>query len=322
MKAMLVDGQKNLIWSEVDMPVIGEEDVLVKIHAAGVNRADLMQRNGEYPSPEGCPPWMGLEIAGEIADMGKTAKEQSEFHIGDLVCTLLSGGGYAEYAAVRHDMLMPVPRGFSMEQAAAIPETYATAYLNLFLEGNLKKEETVFIHAGASGVGIAATQIAKLFGAKVIVSVRSGQKAEAIKAFGADKIVNSRKESLEEVFEENPIDVVIDCVGGVDMGICFSKMNRFGRWIMIAALGGDMTQIDLKTVYQKRLKLIGSTLRSRTQREKEGILAGVKKMLYPYFENGQIRPAIYQVFDMKEAERAHQIVMKNENIGKIILKVK
>lgn len=128
------------------MPVIREEDVLVKIHAAGVNRADLMQRNGEYPSPEGCPPWMGLEIAGEIADMGKTAKEQSEFHIGDPVCTLLGGGGYAEYAAVRHDMLMPVPRGFSMEQAAAIPETYATAYLNLFLEGNLKKEETVFIH--------------------------------------------------------------------------------------------------------------------------------------------------------------------------------
>ena len=322
MKAMLVDGQKKLIWSEVDMPVIREEDVLVKIHAAGVNRADLMQRNGEYPSPEGCPPWMGLEIAGEIADMGKTAKEQSEFHIGDPVCTLLGGGGYAEYAAVRHDMLMPVPRGFSMEQAAAIPETYATAYLNLFLEGNLKKEETVFIHAGASGVGIAATQIAKLFGAKVIVSVRSGQKAEAIKAFGADKIVNSRKESLKEVFEENPIDVVIDCVGGVDMGICFSKMNRFGRWIMIAALGGDMTQIDLKTVYQKRLKLIGSTLRSRTQREKAEVLAGVKKMLYPYFENGQIRPAIYQVFDMKEAERAHQIVMKNENIGKIILKVK
>lgn len=319
MKAMLTDEHKNLIWTEVEKPVPKDDEILIKTKAFSLNRADLMQRNGDYPSPPGCPPWMGLEIAGTIEALGRKAKEQSAFKIGDKVCALLGGGGYAEFSAVRYDMVMQAPEGFSFEETAAIPEVYATAYLNLFLEGDLKKGETFLVFAGASGVGIAATQIAKAYGAKVIATVRSDDKAEAIKKFGADLIVNTKTTDIAEVFQNHEINLVLDCVGGCDMGKCFGLMARYGRWIEIATLGGDTTEIDLKTVYKKGLRLIGSTLRSRTPEMKARILHKLTEEVYPYFESDVFRPEIFKIFDVSQTEEAHALMAANKNIGKIVI---
>ncbi|MBE6600612.1 MAG: NAD(P)H-quinone oxidoreductase, partial [Ruminococcaceae bacterium] len=186
MKAVLVDENKNLVWSDVADPIINDDEVLVKIYAAALNRADLLQRQGKYPSPAGCPEWMGLEIAGVITEVGK---DVTDWKIGDRVCALLGGGGYAEYVAVKYDMLMPVPKGLSMVEAAALPEAYATSYLNLFIEGHLKAGQTAFIPAGASGLASVAIPMAKAFGARVITSVLSDETAEKIKPLGADVII-------------------------------------------------------------------------------------------------------------------------------------
>ena len=190
MKAMLVDENKNFVWSDVPDPTIKDDEVLIEIYAAALNRADLLQRQGKYPSPEGCPEWMGLEVSGVIAQMGKIAQKESSFKIGDRVCALLGGGGYAEFVSVRYDMAMPIPDGLSFEEASALPEAYATSYLNLFIEGRLEEGQTAFIPAGASGLASVAIPMAKAFGARVITSVLSDEIAEKIKCLGADVIIN------------------------------------------------------------------------------------------------------------------------------------
>lgn len=319
MRAMLTDENRNFVWTQVENPVIRPDEVLVEVHAAALNRADLMQRNGEYPSPEGCPPWMGLEIAGIIAQVGPEAERLSSWRVGDAVCALLGGGGYSEQCAVKYDMLMPVPKGFSMVEAAAIPETYATAYLNLFMEAQLKKGETFLVQAGASGVGIAATQIAHAFGARVIATVRSDEKAEAIRGFGADYIYNTKKTDIVRVFEEHPVDVVLDCVCGEKLGPCLAKMNRYGRWISIAILGGASTQIDMHSVVFQGKKLIGSTLRSRTPAMKARVLRELVDQVFPFFESGAMRPVIYAVYPMSDVEKAHRVLEENRNVGKVVL---
>ena len=195
MKAMLVDENKNLVWTKVENPNIKDDEVLVKICAAALNRADLLQRQGTYPSPAGCPEWMGLEIAGVIVEVGSKV---TNWKCGDKVCALLGGGGYAEYVAVKYDMLMPIPKGLSMEEASALPEAYATSYLNLFIEGHLKNGQTAFVPAGASGLASVAIPMAKAFGARVITSVLSDEIAEKIKNLGADVIINSTTQSVEK----------------------------------------------------------------------------------------------------------------------------
>ena len=182
MKAILVNPDQSLRWDDVPNPVIGDEEVLVEIHYAALNRADLMQRAGDYPPPPGCPEWMGLEISGYIREMGKIAQEKSSFRCGDAVCALLGGGGYAQYVAVKYDMLMPVPKACTLAEAAAMPEAYCTAYLNLFGEGNAKAGDTLLMHAGASGLASVIIPLAKAFGLRVITSVRSAEFVEKIKA--------------------------------------------------------------------------------------------------------------------------------------------
>ena len=322
MKVILVNEQKELFFSQVPLPQISSAQVLIETHYAALNRADLMQRAGDYPPPEGAPEWMGLEISGIVCKIGDTAKKNSGLAVGDRVCALLGGGGYAEYAAVDYPMVMKVPDCLSLAQASAIPEGYATAYLNLFTEGKLQKNETVLVHAGASGVGIAVQQIAKAYGAKVFATVRSDEKALKIKKFGADQIINSQTTNMITFFEQHPVDLVIDCVGGNLMGQCFEKLNRYGRWIMIAALGGDLTQINLKQVYKKGLRLIGSTLRSRPNEIKAQILNSLQSEIFPYFENESIRPEIFQILNWENAEEAHRLMQKNQTTGKIILKIK
>lgn len=319
MRAVLIEPDKSLKISEVPDPVIGDEDILIRVCAAGVNRADLLQREGTYPSPAGCPEWMGLEVSGVIEKMGKLAAEKSGFAIGDAVCALMGGGGYAEYVCVKYDMALPLPKGFDFVKGACIPEVYCTAYLNLVHEAGLQKGETLLIFAGASGVGIAATQIAKAMGAKVIATVRSDEKAEAIRRFGADIIVNTNKESIDEVFEKNQVNVVLDCVGGEQLGRCFTKMARRGRWIMIATLGGKNASIDLGALLSGGFCLKGSTLRSRTPEFKAQILKEVREKLYPYFESGAVLPDVYATYPFEKAEEAQSVLYANKNIGKVIL---
>lgn len=327
MKAILINDDKSLSWANVSDPTVASEDVLVKIHAAALNRADLMQREGDYPPPPGAPEWMGLEISGEIVQIGNMAKEKSKWKIGDKVCALLGGGGYAEYVAVKYDMLMPVPENCTMVEAAAIPEAFATAYLNLFIEGKIKEGNTLLMHAGASGLASVIIPMAKAFGIRVITSVLSDEIAESIKHLGADVIINTSKQKTADVLKKelengHGVDVAIDCLGGEHMGECLPYLTHGARWIMIAALAGQKTEIDLKNIYVRNVRIIGSTLRSRTPEVKAQILAELTKNVFPKIEDGLVKPTIYKVFPIQQAEEAHDILQRGENVGKVVLEVK
>lgn len=326
MKAILVNNDKSLSWSEVPDPIIKADEVLVKIEAAALNRADLMQREGDYPPPAGCPEWMGLEISGEIVEIGNEAKEKSAWKLGDKVCALLGGGGYAEYVSVKYDMLMPVPKNCTMVEAAAIPEAFATAYLNLFIEGKIEEGDTLLMHAGASGLASVVIPMAKAFGIRVITSVSTDKKAEMIKPLNADVVINKSREKTADVLKKelengHGVSVAIDCLGGEHMGECLPYLKHGARWIMIAALAGTKTEIDLKNIYVRNVRIIGSTLRSRAPEVKAQILAELVKNVFPKIEQGLIKPAIYKVFPIEQAEEAQAVLQRNENIGKVVLKV-
>ena len=324
MKAILVNEDKSLRWDNVPDPIIKSEEVLVKIEAAALNRADLMQREGDYPPPAGCPEWMGLEVAGEIVEMGEKAKANSNYKIGDKVCALLGGGGYAEYVAVKYDMLMPIPSNCSIIEAAAIPEAFATAYLNLFIEGGIKEGNTLLMNAGASGLASVIIPMAKAFGVRVITTVLSDEIAEKITHLGADRVVVTTKEDISLVLKEelekgHSVDVAIDCLGGEIMGKCIHYLTHGARWIMIAALAGTKTEIDLKNIYVRNVRIIGSTLRSRTPEVKAQILAGIVRDVYPKIEAGLVKPTIHAVLPIQKAEEAHDILYKGQNVGKVVL---
>lgn len=326
MKAILVNDDRSLRWDNVPDPVVGPEDVLVKIEAAALNRADLMQREGNYPPPPGCPEWMGLEIAGTIVEMGAEVSQKSDWKPGDKVCALLGGGGYAQYANVKYDMLMPVPEGCSMIEAAAIPEAFATAYLNLFIEGGIKAGDTLLMNAGASGLASVVIPMAKAFGVRVITTIIDEDKRAEVAKTGADIIVNTVTEDIVEVLKAqleagHPVDVAIDCLGGEVMGQCIHYLKHGARWIMIAALAGQQTQIDLKNIYVRNVRIIGSTLRSRTPAVKAQILASLVRDVWPKVSAGRVKPTIYKVLPITEAEAAHDILYRGENVGKVVLTV-
>lgn len=327
MKAILVNDDRSLRWDNVPDPQIKSEEVLVEIHAAAINRADLMQREGDYPPPPGCPEWMGLEIAGIIVEMGDEAKAKSNWKIGDRVCALLGGGGYAEYAAVRYDMLMPVPKNCSMEEAAAIPEAFATAYLNLFIEGKIQPGNTLLMHAGTSGLASVVIPMAKAFGIRTITTVRSSKNVEAIRHLNADLVVDTSKEDIREVLKSqleagHGVDVVIDCLGGEIMGECLPYLTHGAIWIMIAALAGTKTQIDLKNIYVRNVRIIGSTLRSRTPQMKAQILSELVKNVFPKIESGEIKPTICKILPITEAEAAQELLYRGQSVGKVVMTVK
>ena len=269
MHAVLKGNDGCVYWTEVPDPVIKDDQVLVKVAAAALNRADLLQREGNYPPPPGWPEWFGLEAAGTIVAMGKDAELEGKWHIGDKVAALLGGGGYAEYVAVPAGMLMPVPKGLSMVEAAALPEAYGAAYLFLFLEGNLQPGETLLVQAGASGLASVLIPMAKAFGARVITTVRNSELAKAIEHLHADRVVDTSKESLKDVMKEelkagHGVNLTIDCLGGPTTGECLPYMDFDGRWIMIATLAGDPTTVDMRSMYVRGTRLIGTTLRRRT----------------------------------------------------------
>lgn len=326
MKAVLINDDRSLRWDNVPDPVMGEEDCLVKIEAAALNRADLMQREGNYPPPPGCPEWMGLEISGTITAVGKAAAEKSNWKVGDKVCALLGGGGYAQYANIKYDMLMPVPENCSMIEAAALPEAFATAYLNLFIEGGAKAGDTLLITGGNSGLASVTIRMAKAFGLRVITTVRGAAKAAAIGDLGADMIVDTTKEDLVEVLKAQleagyGVDVAIDCLGGEIMGKCIHYLKHGARWIMIAALAGVHTEIDLKNIYVRNVRIVGSTLRSRAPEVKAQILAQLVEKVWPKVATGEVKPTIHAVLPITEAEKAQDMLYRGQNIGKVVMTV-
>ncbi len=327
MKAILVNDDRSLRWDNVPNPVVGAEDCLVKIEYAALNRADLMQREGDYPPPAGCPEWMGLEISGEIIEIGEEAKKKSEWKLGDKVCALLGGGGYAEYVNVKYDMLMPVPENCSMAEAAAIPEAFATAYLNLFIEGKIKEGDTLLMNAGASGLASVIIPMAKAFGVRVITTVLTDEIAKSITHLKADRVVVTTKEDISEVLKEElangrPVDVAIDCLGGEIMGKCIHYLKHGARWIVIAALAGTKTEIDLKNIYVRNVRIVGSTLRSKTPEVKAQILKALVDNVWCKVSSGEVKPTIYKILPIEEAEAAHDILYKGQNVGKVVLEVK
>lgn len=326
MKAVLIDENKNLVLSEVEKPVPKDDEILIKIHAAALNRADLLQRKGTYPSPKGWPEWMGLEVSGVVEAMGGKAKEKSGKKIGDKVCALLGGGGYAEYVCAPWGMVMDMPKNLSFEEAASLPEAYATCYLNLFYEGHLKAGQTAFIPAGASGLASVAIPMAKSFGARVITSVLSDQIAEKIKNLGADIIINSTKQSVSEILKAeeengNPVNMAMDCLCGKELGECLPYMAEGGYWVIISTLAGTETNIKLRPILTKGLHIVGSMLRKRSSEEKSQLLKELTEKLWPKLESGEITPSVYKVLPIEKAEEAHAILEKGENIGKVVLRV-
>jgi len=318
MHAVIIDPDKRLNWREVPDPKPRADEILIDIHAAALNRADLLQREGLYPPPPGWPEWMGLEVAGVVLQ----APSGSRWKIGDKVCALLGGGGYSEQVVVPADMVLPVPQGLSMVEAAAIPEAFATSYLNLCLEGGMQAGDTVFIQAGASGLGMAAIQLAKALGAKVVTTVGSDEKAAFATRLGADVVINHRKEDVASVLAQHPVDVAMDCVAGPALGKCLATMARGGRWVVIATLGGPMSEINMNDFFKRGVKMIGSTLRSRSSQMKAQILAGLETALWPSFASGKIKVMIHKTLPIACAEEAHAVLQKQENLGKVVLTVK
>ena len=316
MHAMILDENRNFKWSEMPDPVRKTGEVIIEVHAAAVNRADLMQKDGCYASPPEWPQWCGLEVAGIILE----TPEKSAFKPGDRVCALVGGGGYSEKIAVPEGMVIPIPDEMTMIQAASIPEVWSTAYLNLKLEaGGMKPGDVFYMQAGASGVGLASIQLAKCMGAEVITTIDSPEKAAFVKKLGADYVLDYRKEDVRPVIEAHPPTVALDCIGGKLMGECFKHMVFGGRWIMIATMAGAETVIDLETVWRKRIRLIGSTLRSRTSEEKSRIMHALHDELFPLFASGKLISNIHAVFPIQEVEAAHGVLRRAENIGKVVL---
>lgn len=326
MKAIVIKENKDLVWEEVTLPELRDGEVLVKVVAAAVNRADLMQRAGQYPPPPGCPDWPGLEISGVIEKLTPEAEKDGRWHVGDKVCALLGGGGYAEYAAVPYNMLMPVPKGLSMIEAAALPEAFATAYLNLFIEGGAKEGQTFLMHAGASGLASVVIPMAKAFGLRVITTVLSKEIAESIKHLNADVVVDTSSENIADLLKReaengHELNLAIDCLGSEKVGECFPYVAYGCRWIMIATLAGDISPVNMRTMYVKNIRLIGSTLRSKSVEVKGQILANLVKDIWPKVESGEVKPTVYAVLPIEEAEKAHDLLEKGVSVGKVVLKV-
>ena len=326
MKAMLVENE-TLVLREVEKPTPKEDEVLVRVHAAALNRADILQRHGKYPSPKGCPPWPGLEISGVIEEVGADAAKKSKFKVGDAVCALLGGGGYAEYVTVPYTMLMPIPKGLSFEQAAALPEAFATCYLNLFREARFREGETLFFPAGASGLASVGIPMAKAFGAYVITSVLSEEKKQEIAHLGADVVVDTSKEDVVDVIKNesesgHPIDVAIDCLAGDVIGRAFPYVNEGCRWVLISTLAGVETTVPLRALLTKGIEFKGSMLRKRSVDEKSEILGELVSRVWPKIESGAILPTIYKVLPFEAANEAHAILENGENTGKVVLKIK
>lgn len=306
-----------LTLSERPDPVAGPGQIRIRVRAAGVNRPDLLQRNGLYPPPPGAPDILGLEVAGEVDQVGPGA---GRWAVGDRVCALLGGGGYADHAVVDARHALPVPDGLDFVQAAALPETVCTVFANVFEAGGLKAGETLLVHGATSGIGVTAIQMAKAAGAKVIATSRGAAKAEAARTLGADLSLDAAAGDMAAAISDfGGVDVVLDMVGADYAALNQSVLKPFGRWVVIATLSGATAQIDLLKLMMKRIVLTGSTLRARLADEKARLIAAVEATAWPWVASGALRPPVEAVFPLEQAAQAHRRLEDGAHVGKIVL---
>ena len=301
------------------VPVPGVGEVLVRVRAAGVNRPDIIQRSGGYPPPPGASDIPGLELAGEVVANGP---DSADLKPGEKVMALVSGGGYAEYCAVPVPQALPVPAGFSMVEAAAVPETFFTVWTNVFQRGALKGGESLLVHGGASGIGTTAIQLAHARGARVFATAGSDERCRACEALGAERAINYRSEDFVEIVREatggRGVDVVLDMVGGDYIARDLKALAMEGRLVFIAFLGGSRADIDFLPVMMKRLTVTGSTLRARSVEQKGAIAAELRTEVLPLLENGRVRPVIQQTFPLAQAAAAQDMI-DGDHTGKVVL---
>jgi len=303
-------------------PVPGRGEVLIRVAAAGVNRPDVMQRRGLYPPPPGASDLPGLEVAGVIESLGD---DVTEWRVGDRVCALVSGGGYASLCAAPAPQCLPVPVSMDLVAAAAIPETFFTVWTNVFDRGRLRSGETALFHGGSSGIGTTAIQLASARGARVLATAGSDDKCRACEQLGAERAINYRSEDFVDVIKQltkgRGVDLILDIVGGDYIPRDLLSLAVEGRLVVIGFMGGDTATIDFRRILGRRLTITGSTLRPRSVEEKGEIAAALRREVWPLLESGQVKPLIYRTFPLADAAAAHRLMESSEHVGKIVLTV-
>ena len=312
--------EKELKLVDFPIPEPGPGEVLIKVKATAINRADLMQKNGLYPPPPGASQIMGLECSGVIEKIGSNVSLRRE---GEEVCALLSGGGYAEYVTCPEEQAIPVPKGLDWISSASIPEVYATCWLNLFMEANLKAGEKVVFHAGASGIGTAGIQLCSNFGCESFVTAGSQEKIDFCINLGASDGSIRGGKIFDDIDEWSPdgVNIILDPVGGKYLEDNLKVLALEGRLVIIGLMGGAKADLNLGHLMIKRQKIIGSTIRARSIAAKGFVMKELENKVWPLFDKGHLKPIIHAVFDLEETEKAHQLIEENKNIGKVVLKV-
>jgi NADPH:quinone reductase len=310
---------ENLILIDTDIPVPDDDQVLIRVHAAGVNRPDILQRQGVYPPPADASPILGLEVAGEVVVCGKQARSLQP---GDKVCALVNGGGYAEYAVAPQSQCIPIPKKYTYEQAAALPETFFTVWHNLFQRAKLTAGETLLVHGGTSGIGTTAIQLAIAFGAKVYATASTPEKCDVINQLGAEAICYTQEDFVAVIKQKTHgqgVNVILDFLGGDNIQKNFSAASLEGRIVNIAFLNGNKVNLDLMPLMLKRLTLTGSTLRSQSASNKAKIADELLQQVWPLLNQEKINPIIDSLFPLSDVIKAHQRMESKQHIGKIVL---
>jgi len=321
MRAVIVNkpgGVEALEVVDVPTPEPAAGEVLIRVTAAGVNRADLMQRQGRYDPPPGATPVLGLECSGDVVGLGEGV---TDFALGEHVCALLSGGGYAEYVAVPAGQVASTPDGVTLVEAAGLMETAATVWSNVFMMGKLQHGETLLVHGGGSGIGTTAIQIAKAFGATVVVTVGSEEKAAFCRGLGADLAINYREDDFVEVLREHDSrpDVILDIVGAKYLERNVAALNTAGRLVVIGMQGGTKAEINLAALLGKRAAVMATSLRARPSQEKSAIIASMTSQVWPLVADGSVHPVVHATYPLEEVSQAHQVLEDSSHIGKVLL---
>ena len=315
-------GPEKLVTARRPLPSPAPGEVLIKVAAAGVNRPDCLQRQGGYPPPPGASDIPGLEVAGTVVALGQGVET---WKTGDEVCALLTGGGYAEYCTAPAPQCLPVPTGLTLQQAAALPETFFTVWSNVFDRARLQPGESLLVHGGASGIGVTAIQLARALGSRVFVTVGDESKEQPCLDLGAERVINYRKEDFVQVIKtvtgHQGVDVILDMVGGDYVQRNLSALAVEGRLVFIAFLRGAKMELNLAPVMMKRLTITGSTLRARPVEHKAPIAAALQKIVWPLLASGAIRPIIDRIFPLAEVAAAHELMESNRHIGKLLLQI-
>ncbi|MEQ8503986.1 MAG: NAD(P)H-quinone oxidoreductase [Rhodospirillales bacterium] len=315
-------GPEQLRITQRPVPAPAKGEILIKVAAAGVNRPDVVQRQGHYAPPEGTTDIPGLEVSGTVVALGDGV---SDWKIGDTLCALVAGRGYGEYVTAPIEQCLPVPEGLSMVEAAALPETFFTVWTNLYERGDLKPGEALMVHGGTSGIGTTAIQVASQLGAKVIATAGSAEKCQACLDLGADRAVNYREEDFVDAAKDftggKGVDVILDMVGGDYIARNLKSLNRDGRLVNIAFMKGSKAEINFMPLMLKRLTITGSTLRAQSVARKGIIARAVRETVWPLITDGKVKPVIYKTFSLDQAKEAHELMESNQHIGKIVFQV-